>query len=81
MELRDVARVFDVNCMWVRSSLTDLVLIIEQCHPLSQFTQQILSHIDRMHYRVGEHSYKSPSLEVWVSLNIMRGGGVLIAAR
>lgn len=37
------------------------------------------SHIHVTEPREGD--YKSPSLEVWVSLNIMGGGAVLIAAR
>lgn len=43
------------------------------------FVQQIPSRIRVTEPREG--SCNSPSLEVWVSLNIMGGGAVLIAAR
>lgn len=64
-----------------------LVLIIEQCHPpfsvsgLSSSSSRSSLILTACITGLGEHGYRSPSLEVWVSLNIMGGGGVLIAAR
>lgn len=66
-----------------------LALIIEQCHGLSVclafpsptspvHAAPILPRID---HALGEHGYKSPSLEVWVSLDVTGGGGLSIAAR
>lgn len=49
--------------------------------PPPQFTQPIFLILTACITGLGEHGYKSPSLEVWVSVNIIGGGGVLIAAR
>lgn len=66
------------------------VLIIEHCLrlSLSPFLSCLSSSSSRSSLiltariaGLGEHGYKSPSLEVWVSLSIMGGGRVLIAAR
>lgn len=54
-------------------------VVVSLSLPLLGFRQRIPSRVHVTEPREG--GYKSPSLEVWVSLNIMGGGAVLIAAR
>lgn len=86
MKFRDsVVRQFEVNLGQVRSARRSLPNIERAILSLSLsvLCSSSRSPLILTAYitGLGEHGYKSPSLEVWVSVNIMGGGGVLIAAR
>lgn len=84
MKFRDsVVRQFEVNLGQVRSARRSVPNIERAILSLSVLCSSSRSPLILTAYitGLGEHGYKSPSLEVWVSVNIMGGGGVLIAAR
>lgn len=84
MKFRDsVVRQFEVNLGQVRSARRSVPNIERAILSLSVLRSSSRSPLILTAYitGLGEHGYKSPSLEVWVSVNIMGGGGVLIAAR
>lgn len=78
-----MVRQFEVNLGQVRSARRSVPNIEHTILSLSVLRSSSRSPLILTAYitGLGEHGYKSPSLEVWVSVNIMGGGGVLIAAR
>lgn len=78
-----MVRQFEVNLGQVRSARRSVPNIERAILSLSVLRSSSRSPLILTAYitGLGEHGYKSPSLEVWVSVNIMGGGGVLIAAR